>query len=213
MDSGNSPLGSVNLYGGATALPGTGLYFPGGTMGGTGGYACMPSLQLGGSDTSFAVWVRYTKSGLTWQRVFDLGIGSSSASCTGVDFSNWVFLSQYGSSPQGVVSTRNNKGEVYAFTNSTSFWTVGAWQHVVVTVPLVLSSLTIYGNGAVAGSGGASPAGVLASQQTFYSAFLGKPQYGSNSDYFVGLIAEFQVYSSLLSASQARLGPVSMRSG
>ena len=57
-DSGTSPL-PVTLFGGAAVLPGTGLSFQP-TASQPSPYACIPSLVLGGTDVSVAVWVQYS---------------------------------------------------------------------------------------------------------------------------------------------------------
>ena len=191
-DGGSSPL-EMQLFGGVTAQPGTGLVFPGAA----GAYACMPALTLGGTDLTFAVWVRFDVLA-NWARVFDLGVGSASAPCTGMDSANYFIIASEGGSPNSLWAAESQYG-TYQPATADNVWAVGVWTHVVVSLPLSLAAAVIYKGGQAVGST-FQPNNLFASPTVFNSAFLGKSQYYGDP-FLQGAIAEFQIYTTLLSAS------------
>jgi hypothetical protein len=134
-----------------------------------------------------AAWIKPSQLD-TWSRIFDFGNGTNS----------YMFLTpQAGGTnlPRFAITTAGGGGEQVV--NSNTALTVGAWNHVAVTIGG--STATMYINGVAVGSNNAmtiSPA----SLGNTTSNFIGKSQYPDPT--FNGTVDDFRVYGRVLSASE-----------
>lgn len=163
----------------ATALPSAGA-------------VCLSGFGTTSTSGTFAVWV-YTAQAIPWARVFDLGLGSSSAPCTGRDINNWIFLTITGDGATARFAVNsgsvNGFGGFYGSVDVPAFFTPGQWAHMAVTVSAA-GVWNVFLNGAVVSANVA--ARPLPIWGAMYSAFLGRSQFPVNYD-FNGAIAAFQV--------------------
>jgi hypothetical protein len=149
-------------------------------------YATLPA-ELVSSLTDFTIstWVNPTTLD-TWARVFDFGTGTT----------NYLFLSTTKGAGKPRVAFKVN-GAAEQGVDSSVALTAGAWSHVAVT--LSGNTMTLYVNGAVAGTN----TNVTARPSQLGSTtlnYLGKSQF--NDPYLNGALDDFRIYNRALSASE-----------
>jgi rhamnogalacturonan endolyase len=155
----------------------------------SGGYASLPTGIVSGlNDFTVAAWVK-PDSIATWQRIFDFGSSTSS----------YMFLTTRPSSSGGLrfaITTGGGEQQV----NTSAPLTVGAWQHVAVT--LRGSTATIYLNGVAVGSNTGVTLRPASLGQTTNN-FIGKSQFGVDPA-LAASVDDFRIYSRGLLAAEVQ---------
>ncbi len=154
-------------------------------------HATLPAgIASGLTDFTVSTWVK-VNAFATWQRIFDFGSGQT----------NYMFLStQYTATAPNAAKLRfairtPSIGE-QGVNGANIALVAGVWTHVAVTRSG--NTVTLYVNGAVAGSGNVTinPSALGATAQNY----LGKSQWPD--PYLNGSLDDFRVYSRSLSASE-----------
>jgi DUF1680 family protein len=157
-------------------------------LGGSGGYASLPSgILAGASAFSVATWVRLNTVG-SWARVFDLGTGTTA---------NMFLTPSSGGGPARFAITSSGAGGEQRI-NAPAALPAGAWTHVAVTLSGGLGVL--YLNGAEVARNAAitvRPTDLGGTTQNW----LGRSQYGGDP-YLDGALDSFRLYSRALSAAE-----------
>jgi hypothetical protein len=178
--------GDAVLYGGAT-LSADAL-----VLDGIDGHAELPIGDTIASldSCTFEAWVRWNGGG-TWQRVFDIGTGTS----------NYIFLTP-GAGGTAIAAIRTWAAGDSVMTAQGLLPSGGALTHVAVTIDDATNTGRLYVDGALAGAL-AENTDVVQRPSDFgpgILAYLGKSLYEADP-YFHGEIVEFRVYDRALSAA------------
>jgi len=141
------------------------------------------------TDCTIATWVNWSELGTTWQRIFDIGTGTTV---------NMFLTPSTGAGLRFAITTGGNGGESRA-TASGPLPT--GWHHVAVTIDGTSMSMTLYLDGEIVASG---PTEVLPAEmgQTTQN-WLGRSQYAAD-DYFIGSMDDFRIYNTAFSEGQVR---------
>lgn len=144
---------------------------------------------LGGSDLTFATWVKFDTLNAN-SNVFSFGSGYTSYVSLGNKGTTTTARFAFGSSPDG--ATRYE-----AFLDGEDVWSVGSWVHVAVTVSQSNGLITMYRNGTQVAQGYAQTgaAGVPPIYRT--TPYFGKSQFPSDNMFF-GSVSDVQVYSEAM---------------
>lgn len=141
------------------------------------------------NSSTFAVWVDFSNSGGSWQRIFDFGNGTGS----------YLFLCPRVSSSGGMRFAVKAPGD-YEQTLNTSSTLPSGLHHVAVTLDDAADLLTLYLDGvAVVTRTGAThrPSDLGITTQNW----LGRSQYSADG-YFKGSLNDFRIYNRCLSGSE-----------
>jgi hypothetical protein len=182
--SGNGHTGTLN--GGASWV--AGKYGDAVSLNGSGAYVSLPSdLLLDVGDFSITCWV-YWNAASNWQRVFDLGNGTT----------HYMMLTPCANN--GTVRfamTVNGYGNERVI-NGTAALPTGQWVHVAVT--LSGQTGTLYVNGTAVGSNTSVFLAPFRLQTTAQN-WLGRSQF-SGDPYLNGKLDDFRIYRGAMSQSQ-----------
>lgn len=189
-ESAGSTLADATGNGNAATLAGS-TAFVAGMRGNavkfSGGYASLPTGVVSGlADFTIAAWVK-PDSLATWQRIFDFGSSTSS----------YMFLTTRPSTAGGLrfaITTGSGEQQV----NTSVPLTVGAWQHVAVT--LRGSTATIYLNGTAVGTNTGVTLRPSSLGQTTNN-FIGKSQFTADPA-LAASVDDFRIYSRGLTAAE-----------
>jgi hypothetical protein len=138
---------------------------------------------------TIATWVNWSELGTNWQRIFDIGTGTTvNMFLTPSTGANMRFAITTGGS--GAESQLNAPGELSP-----------GWHHVAVTIDSTSMSMALYldGQNVASGSTQVRPADLGETTQNW----LGRSQYTSD-DYFIGSLDDFRIYSTAMSDGQVR---------
>jgi len=144
------------------------------------------------SDITVALWVDVAESSISWQRIFDFGTSSSAG---------YLFLCpRTGTNGPVRVAITPTGGAGESFVESATNLTPG-WHHLAVVIDSAAMTISLYVDGALAASGATTtlPRDLGVPTQNW----LGRSQYEADG-YFAGLLADFSIYDSALSAGEVR---------
>lgn len=156
---------------------------------GTDDYATLPigNLMSTLSDITISTWSNYSGTGGGWQRLFDLGSGTST----------YLFLTPNGGGSQMRVALRTaTVGE--QIVNAPRALPTG-WHHIAVTIDSSTKTMKLYLDGELAGTGATTllPKDMGVTTQNW----IAKSQYPADA-YFKGVLDDFRIYTKALSKGE-----------
>jgi len=142
------------------------------------------------TDMSLAAWVNVADSSASWQRIFDFGSTNTGgymflAPRTGTSGPIRFAITPAGGGDESIVETPTNLP--------------AGWHHLAVVIDSASMTASVYVDGTVAASGAVET--LPQDLGTPTQNWLGRSQYTADS-YYDGLIADFSIYTSALSAGE-----------
>ena len=156
---------------------------------GTDDYATLPIGELMStlSDITVATWSNYSGTGGGWQRLFDLGSGTSA----------YLFLSPNGGGSQMRVALRTATVGEQIIAYSKALPT--GWHHIAVTIDSSTMTMKLYLDGELVASGATTllPKDMGVTTQNW----IAKSQYAGDA-YFKGVVDDFRIYTRALTKGE-----------
>jgi len=157
-------------------------------------YVQMPSFTTGNTGLTFACWFR-SDNNPTWARLFDFGNGSPSDNINAYINNGYLGVTVY----MGTGSKISQYPNIVAGVND-NVWRHFAWTLSYSGTSTVVSTWTVYINGQQVWTMTGLPYPNAVARANNY---LGKSDW-SNDPYFAGAIDSFNMYYTVLSASDVR---------
>jgi len=141
------------------------------------------------TDCTIATWVNWSGEGDDWQRIFDIGTGTTV---------NMFLTPSNGSIMRFAITTGGNGAESQL---SAPDELLSGWHHVVVTIDGTSMSMALYLNAQLVANASTqvTPADMGETTQNW----LGRSQY-TDDPYFDGSLDDFRIYNIALSEGQVR---------
>ena len=141
------------------------------------------------TDCTIATWVNWSELGTNWQRIFDIGTGTTV---------NMFLTPSNGAIMRFAITTGGGGGESQA--NAPDELSTG-WHHVAVVIDGTSMSMELYLDGEIVASGTTQTVPAEMGQTT--QNWLGRSQYAAD-DYFIGSMDDFRIYNTAFSEGQVR---------
>jgi len=154
-------------------------------------YVNVPAINYNTFDgLTFSAWV-YFKSVGSYDRIIDFGDGS------GI---NNIIIAKYGSTNQIVISIYNGS-TIKQYRTTNNIIVLNTWIHICWVITKTTPTWKLYVNNVSVGLTVISGSAVWPSSTTYYSSFIGKSNWTSDS-YFNGNIDDFRIYNKAISANE-----------
>ncbi len=159
---------------------------------GTGDYVDLPITPLLGSltNTSFTIWANFSGTGGSWQRILDIGTGTT--------------VNMFITPNNGASGTLRFAVTVSGYADEDQATAPDAlpdgWNHVAVTMDAVNNTHTLYINGQVVAENTSAryfPTDLGTTTQNW----LGRSEYGADP-YYNGSLDDFQIYDHVLTQDE-----------
>jgi hypothetical protein len=141
------------------------------------------------TDCTIAMWVNWSGEGNDWQRIFDIGTGTTV---------NMFLTPSNGSIMRFAITTGGNGAESQL---SASDELLSGWHHVAVTIDGTSMSMALYFDAQLVANASTQTVPSDLGQTT--NNWLGRSQY-TDDPYFNGSLDDFRIYNIALSEGQVR---------